>query len=123
MTAAFLPWVKFAACAVLIGMAGPVLTHYGDVIARLTGLRNCRLDQPVVADCLSAERICHIFVRALMGVKLLAPPALAGETHRFFRRAEQGTSFCLTFAQLVLRDRIRDDPRSCLHIHGAVLDQ
>ena len=36
MTATLLPWLKFAACAALIGMAGPVLTHYGDVIARQT---------------------------------------------------------------------------------------
>jgi cation:H+ antiporter len=38
MTAALLPWLEFALCATLIGLAGPVLTHYGDVIARLTGL-------------------------------------------------------------------------------------
>ena len=34
----FLPWLEFAVCAALIGMAGPFLTHYGDVIVRLTGL-------------------------------------------------------------------------------------
>jgi cation:H+ antiporter len=38
MTAALLPWLKFALCAGLIGVAGPFLTRYGDVIARLTGL-------------------------------------------------------------------------------------
>jgi len=38
MTATLLPWLKFAVCVVLIGMAGPVLTQYGDIIARLTGL-------------------------------------------------------------------------------------
>jgi cation:H+ antiporter len=38
VSAALLPWLKFALCAALIGMAGPVLTQYGDVIARLTGL-------------------------------------------------------------------------------------
>jgi cation:H+ antiporter len=31
-------WVKFAICAVLIGFAGPVLTRYGDIIARRTGV-------------------------------------------------------------------------------------
>jgi cation:H+ antiporter len=38
MTETLLPWVKFAACAALIGIAGPLLTYYGDLIARLTGL-------------------------------------------------------------------------------------
>jgi len=38
MTATLLPWLKFAVCAALIGMAGPVLAQYGDIIARLTGL-------------------------------------------------------------------------------------
>ena len=38
MTAHLLPWAEFAVCAAMIGLAGPVLTHYGDVIARLTGL-------------------------------------------------------------------------------------
>ncbi|MFD2183458.1 sodium:calcium antiporter [Rhodoplanes azumiensis] len=34
----FLPWLKLAACAALIGFAGPRLTRYGDIIARRTGL-------------------------------------------------------------------------------------
>ncbi|MEX0751707.1 MAG: hypothetical protein WD073_02125 [Xanthobacteraceae bacterium] len=38
MTATLLPWLKLMACAALIGFAGPVLTRYGDIIARLTGL-------------------------------------------------------------------------------------
>jgi cation:H+ antiporter len=32
------PWLKFALCVVLIGLAGPVLTQYGKIISRLTGL-------------------------------------------------------------------------------------
>jgi len=38
VTATLAPWLKFAVCAVLIGVAGPILTHYADTIARLTGL-------------------------------------------------------------------------------------
>ena len=38
MTAAILAWAKFAVCAALIGVAGPVLTRYGDIIARRTGV-------------------------------------------------------------------------------------
>jgi cation:H+ antiporter len=38
MTASFFPWLKFGICVLLIGAAGPVLTRYADIIARLTGL-------------------------------------------------------------------------------------
>ncbi|HVZ50999.1 MAG TPA: hypothetical protein VG986_03470 [Pseudolabrys sp.] len=38
MTATLLPWLKFAVCTALIGLAGPALTRYSDIIARLTGL-------------------------------------------------------------------------------------
>ena len=38
MTATVLVWVKFSICAALIGFAGPVLTRYGDIIARRTGV-------------------------------------------------------------------------------------
>jgi cation:H+ antiporter len=31
-------WLKFSVCAALIGFAGPVLTRYGDIIARRTGV-------------------------------------------------------------------------------------
>jgi cation:H+ antiporter len=33
-----LAWAKFAICAGLIGIAGPALTRYGDIISRRTGL-------------------------------------------------------------------------------------
>lgn len=38
MTTILLPWLKFAACAALIGAAGPALIRNGQIIARLTGL-------------------------------------------------------------------------------------
>jgi cation:H+ antiporter len=38
MMATLLPWLKFGICGLLIGIAGPILTRYGDIIARLTGL-------------------------------------------------------------------------------------
>lgn len=34
----WLPWIKFAACAVLIGFAGVRLSRYGDIIAEKSGL-------------------------------------------------------------------------------------
>lgn len=38
MTAILLPWLELLICTVLIGAAGPVLIHYGDIVAWLTGL-------------------------------------------------------------------------------------
>lgn len=38
MSLLLLPWLKFALCAGLIGLAGPVLARSGDTIARITGL-------------------------------------------------------------------------------------
>jgi cation:H+ antiporter len=38
MTAMVVVWAKFSMCAALIGFAGPVLTRYGDIIARRTGV-------------------------------------------------------------------------------------
>jgi cation:H+ antiporter len=38
MSAMILAWTKLALCAALIGLAGPVLTRYGDIIASKTGL-------------------------------------------------------------------------------------
>ncbi|HKJ61487.1 MAG TPA: hypothetical protein VKA94_05775 [Hyphomicrobiales bacterium] len=57
MTAVILPWVKFAACAVLIGMAGPVLTYYGDVIARLTGLSRSWIGLVLLATATSLPEL------------------------------------------------------------------
>jgi cation:H+ antiporter len=38
MTPIILAWSKLAICAALIGIAGPKLSHYAEIIARLTGL-------------------------------------------------------------------------------------
>lgn len=38
MTTVLVPWLEFALCVVLVAIAGPILTQYADVIARLTGL-------------------------------------------------------------------------------------
>lgn len=43
MTAMILPWLKFALCVLPIGLAGPELTRYGEIIARLTGLSRSSL--------------------------------------------------------------------------------
>ena len=57
MTAILLPWLEFAFCAALIGMAGPVLTHYGDVIARLTGLSRSWIGLVLLATATSLPEL------------------------------------------------------------------
>ncbi|MDA9467016.1 sodium:calcium antiporter [Bradyrhizobium sp. CCBAU 53415] len=56
MTAA-LPWLEFALCAIAIGLAGPVLTQYGDVIARLTGLSRSWIGLVLLATATSLPEL------------------------------------------------------------------
>jgi cation:H+ antiporter len=53
MTVVLLSWLKFAVCGALIGMAGPVLTYYGDNIARLTGLSRSWIGLVMLASATS----------------------------------------------------------------------
>ena len=57
MTAILLPWLKFAICVLLIGVAGPVLTRYGDVIARLTGLSHSWIGLVLLATATSLPEL------------------------------------------------------------------
>ena len=57
MTATFLPWLKFAVCVVLIGLAGPSLTRYGDIIARLTGLSRSWIGLVLLATATSLPEL------------------------------------------------------------------
>lgn len=57
MTAILLPWLKFAACSVLIGLAGPALARYGDVIARLTGLSRSWIGLVLIATATSLPEL------------------------------------------------------------------
>lgn len=73
MTATILPWLKFAVCAALIGAAGPVLTHYGDVIARLTGLSRTWIGLVLLA---TATSLPELFT-GISAVTVAAIPAIA----------------------------------------------
>jgi cation:H+ antiporter len=57
MLLAALPWLKFAVCAIMIGAAGPVLTHYSDVIARLTGLSRTWIGLVLLATATSLPEL------------------------------------------------------------------
>jgi cation:H+ antiporter len=73
MTATILPWLKFAACAALIGLAGPVLTYYGDVIARLTGLSRSWIGLVLLA---TATSLPELFT-GISAVTVAAAPNIA----------------------------------------------
>jgi cation:H+ antiporter len=51
------PWLEFAICVALIGLAGPVLTQYGDVIARLTGLSRSWIGLVLLATATSLPEL------------------------------------------------------------------
>jgi cation:H+ antiporter len=57
MTAMALPWFKFAFCRLLISIAGPVLTRYADVIARLTGLSRSWVGLVLLATATSSPEL------------------------------------------------------------------
>jgi cation:H+ antiporter len=73
MTANLVPWLEFAFCAALIGMAGPLLTHYGDVIARLTGLSRSWIGLMLLA---TATSLPELFT-GISSVTVAAAPNIA----------------------------------------------
>ena len=73
MSATLLPWLEFAVCVVLIGLAGPVLAHYGDVIARLTGLSRSWIGLVLLA---TATSLPELFT-GISSVTVAAAPDIA----------------------------------------------
>jgi cation:H+ antiporter len=73
MTAAVLPWLKFATCAALIAIAGPALTYYGDIIARLTGLSRSWIGLVLLA---TATSLPELFT-GISAVTVAAAPNIA----------------------------------------------
>jgi cation:H+ antiporter len=57
MTPILVPWLEFALCVALIGLAGPVLTQYGDIIARLTGLSRSWIGLVLLATATSLPEL------------------------------------------------------------------
>jgi cation:H+ antiporter len=52
-----LPWLKLALCGMLIGLAGPVLTRYADIIARLAGLSRSWIGLVLLATATSLPEL------------------------------------------------------------------
>ena len=73
MTATLLPWLKLAACAVLIGIAGTMLAYYGDIIARLTGLSRTWIGLVLLA---TATSLPELFT-SISAVTVAAAPNIA----------------------------------------------
>jgi cation:H+ antiporter len=65
--------MKFAACAALIGIAGPALTYYGDIIARLTGLSRSWIGLVLLA---TATSLPELFT-GISAVTVAAAPNIA----------------------------------------------
>jgi len=57
MTEILTPWLKLAACAVLIGFAGPMLSRNADIIARLTGLSRSFVGLMMLASATSLPEL------------------------------------------------------------------
>lgn len=57
MSAAVVPWLEFVICAALIGIAGSVLTRYGEIIARLTGLSRSWIGLVLLATATSLPEL------------------------------------------------------------------
>lgn len=51
------PWLELALCMALIGIAGPALTRYGDVIANLTGLSRSWIGLVLIATATSLPEL------------------------------------------------------------------
>lgn len=52
-----LPWTKFVFCAVLIALAGPALTRYGDIIAKRTGVSRTWIGLMLLATATSLPEL------------------------------------------------------------------
>lgn len=68
-----LVWMKFSICAVLIGFAGPVLTRYGDIISRRTGVSRTWIGLLLLA---TATSLPELFT-GVSAVTIAAAPNIA----------------------------------------------
>jgi cation:H+ antiporter len=94
-----LVWLEFAFCAALIAFAGPALTQYGDVIARLTGLSRSWIGLILLA---TATSLPELFT-GLSSVALADAPNIAV--------GDALGSCVFNLAMLVLLDELsRDEP-------------
>src|SRR6185437_4406296 len=73
---ALVPWLEFGVCAIVIGYAGPMLTRYADVIARLTGLSRSWVGLVMLA---TATSLPELFTGVSAVVAAAAPNIAVGD--------------------------------------------
>ena len=73
MTAIVIAWAKFGICAALIGLTGPALIRYGDIIARRTGVSRTWIGLVLLA---TATSLPELFT-GVSAVTLAAAPNIA----------------------------------------------
>jgi len=73
MMAMLLPWLELLACAALIGLAGPVLTQYGDIIGRLTGVSRSWIGLVLLATATSLPEL----ITGVSSVTMAGAPNIA----------------------------------------------
>lgn len=95
----FIPWLKFAFCALVIGFAGPRLTRYADVIARHTGLSRSWIGLVLLA---TATSLPELFTGLSAVIAAAAPDIAVGNALG---------SCVFNLAMLILLDELsRDEP-------------
>ena len=102
-----LVWTKFAICAALIGLAGPALTHYGDIIARRTGVSRTWIGLVLLATATSLPELFtgisavtvadapniavgNVLGSCLFNLAMLALLDLLQRDEPIYRRSDQG---------------------------------
>ncbi|MCB2059365.1 MAG: sodium:calcium antiporter [Novosphingobium sp.] len=76
MSSALLPWLQLAVCAVAIGYAGRLLTHYGEAISRLTGLSRSWVGLVLLA---AATSLPELFTGVSASAVAIAPDIALGD--------------------------------------------
>ena len=99
MTATLLPWLKFALCILVIGLAGPLLIKYGEIISRLTGLSRSWIGLVLLATATSLPEL----ITGISAVTVADTPNIA---------VGDALGSCLfNLAMLVLLDELsREEP-------------
>lgn len=76
MSPGVLPWLQLAVCALLIGFAGRLLTHYGEAISRLTGLSRSWVGLVLLA---AATSLPELFTGVSASAVAVAPDIALGD--------------------------------------------
>jgi len=86
-------WAKFSICAALIGFAGPVLTRYGDIIARRTGVSRTWIGLLLLA---TATSLPELFTGVSAVTVAAAPNIAVGDAfgQLRFQFGDAGSSRC-----------------------------